>query len=255
MTIKNIKISDFPSGYVADELLAHAIVAHWMVSVWSTAPRMEMRAHICAKLSRSAKNNYGDEHMKLVEQAVHLEADNPVALLEEAVADNSRTLWFYYLLAFELAQVKGINSSWVDLAREKVQARITEMDSSGRFPLLSLLHYDCGLTSNMRWSGGDEAQMRASLYALLEHLAIRSDKVWVSNSNLVIPHGYSVVLTTSEDYGTNNVVVEVNNVPTLVMDANKDYVLWTKEASWALLEYIQLEGGATCDKPGRITVQ
>ncbi len=255
MKNSNIKLSEFPSGYVADEILAHAIVAHWMVSVWSTAPRMEMRAHICAKLSRSTKNIYGDEHMKLVEQAVHLEADNPVALLEEAVADNSRTLWFHYLLAFELAQVKGINSSWVDMAREKAKERLTELDSSGRLQLLSLLHYDCGLTSNMRWSGGHESQMRASLFALLEHLAIRSDEVWVSSQDLAVPHGYGVVLTTSEDYDTNNIVVEINNVPVLVMDVNKDYVLWSKDASWSLLEYIQLEGGATCDKPGRITVQ
>ncbi|MEC9292396.1 MAG: hypothetical protein VX730_08345 [Pseudomonadota bacterium] len=255
MKTQKIKLYEFPKGYEADEILAHAIVAHCLVNEWSQAPRMEMRAHICAKLARSQKNQYGDEHMKTVEQAVHLDYDNPFDLLEDAFKQEGRTLWFHYLLAFELAQVPGVHVPMIEKARKKVQSRLSEMDRSGRLPLLALLHYDCGLPSNMRWSGGHEVQMRASLYALLEHLAIRSDDVWVSNSDLAIPHGYSVVLTTSENYGTNNIVVEVNQVPVLVVDVNKDYILWTKEASWALLEYIQLEGGATCDKPGRITVQ
>lgn len=251
--VKNIKISEFPRGYDADELLAHAVVAHFMVNELTVAPRMEMRAHIYRKGAQSSKTRFGDEHVALVEQAVHLDYDNPFELLDDALKDNRRTLWFHYLLAFELAQLKGFNASEFEKVCRVVHKRLTELANS-RLPVLALLHYDCALPSNMRFSGGRPEAMTAALFALLNELSNYSEGVWMPVEKLGIPHGQDVVLTVSDAYGTTNIVVEVNGIPMLYVDLNKDYILWSKDAGWNLMEIIQMEGGATMEKEGRLHV-
>ncbi|MFZ2620534.1 MAG: hypothetical protein WAX89_06630 [Alphaproteobacteria bacterium] len=247
MTTKATLIKDYPKGYDMDEILAHAIVAAIRFENERKSKRANMRSYVWAQLATSTKCHFGDEHCKLVERALHLEQGPSKQLWLQAAQLEGRTLWFYYLLAQGVAAVPNIAPNFPAIFRENMLHKLMEVAQQKHIPLLALLHYDCGLISqignNNRPNTSPEA-WEAALYGLLNALTAHgADGCWQAPQRLVLPKGYQVHFGTSpaiDAEGNPGILVYVNSgAPVLILNLKGRELLWTAEDAEALYAHLQ----------------